>query len=47
MNIVFDPTIDNQLATYAFDDSGMPATKEYLIKDGILVRGLGGKFKVK
>ena len=42
MNIVFDPTIDNQLATYAFDDSGMPATKEYLIKDGILVRGLGG-----
>ena len=42
MNIVFDPTIDNQLATYAFDDAGMPASKEHLIKDGILVRGLGG-----
>ena len=42
MNIIFDPTVDNQLASYNFDDGGMPATKEYLIKDGILVRGLGG-----
>lgn len=42
MNIVFDPTVDNQLATYSFDDGGMPAEKEHLIKDGILVRGLGG-----
>jgi len=42
MNIVFDPTVDNQLASYNFDDGGMPATKEYLIQDGVLVRGLGG-----
>jgi len=42
MNIVFDPTIHNQLATYRFDDGGMPAEKEHLIKDGVLVRGLGG-----
>ena len=42
MNIVFDPTVDNQLASYNYDDGGMPATKEHLIKDGILVRGLGG-----
>ena len=42
MNIVFDPTVDNQLASYNYDDGGMPATKEHLIKDGVLVRGLGG-----
>jgi predicted Zn-dependent protease len=42
MNIVFDPTVDNQLASYNYDDGGMPAAKEHLIKDGILVRGLGG-----
>jgi predicted Zn-dependent protease len=42
MNIIFDPTVDNQLASYNYDDGGMPATKEHLIKDGILVRGLGG-----
>ena len=42
MNIVFDPTVDNQLASYNYDDGGMPATKEHLIKDGVLIRGLGG-----
>ena len=42
MNIVFDPTVANQLASYNFDDGGMPATKEFLIKNGTLVRGLGG-----
>ena len=42
MNIIFDPTVDNQLASYNYDDGGIPATKEHLIKDGVLVRGLGG-----
>lgn len=42
MNVTFDPTIPDALASYSFDDSGNPATKEYLIKDGLLVRGLGG-----
>jgi predicted Zn-dependent protease len=42
MNIIFDPTVDNQLASYNYDDGGMPATKEHLIKDGVLIRGLGG-----
>lgn len=42
MNITFDPTIKNELASYAFDDSGRKAEKEYIIKDGILLRGLGG-----
>lgn len=42
MNVTFDPTIADALASYAFDDSGHQATKEYLIKDGVLLRGLGG-----
>ena len=41
MNIVFDPTIAQELASYGADDIGNTATKEYLIKDGILVRALG------
>ena len=36
MNVTFDPTIQEQYASYKFDDSGALAQKEYLIKDGIL-----------
>jgi len=42
MNITFDPEIKEELASYAFDDGGAPARKEYLIKDGMLLKGLGG-----
>ena len=42
LNIAFDPTREGQMASYGFDDDGTPARKEYLIKDGILVRALGG-----
>lgn len=41
LNVTFDPTISNQLASYAFDDEGSPATKEYIIRDGILQKPLG------
>ncbi|NCJ05135.1 TldD/PmbA family protein [Synechococcales cyanobacterium C] len=41
MNITFDPTVPGELATYAFDDAGVPATREYLIQEGRLLRGLG------
>lgn len=41
MNVSFDPTHPSQLASYAFDDSGNPAKKEFLIKEGTLLRGLG------
>jgi predicted Zn-dependent protease len=41
MNVTFDPTIQGEFASYGFDDLGVPAKKEYLIKDGILLRGLG------
>jgi len=41
MNVTFDPTRAGEFASYAFDDAGIPATKEYLIKEGKLLRGLG------
>lgn len=41
MNVCFDPTMAGEFASYAFDDAGIPATKEYLIKEGKLLRGLG------
>jgi len=43
MNITFDPFVENQFASYAYDDGGLKAQKEFLIKDGLLIRGLGGK----
>jgi len=42
LNITFDPTITDEFATYAFDDDGMKAEKEYIIRNGILERALGG-----
>ena len=42
LNITFDPTHPEEFASYAFDDDGQPARREYLIRDGILLRGLGG-----
>jgi predicted Zn-dependent protease len=42
LNITFDPTRPEELASYAFDDEGTPAQREYLIQNGILKRGLGG-----
>lgn len=42
MNVTFDPTVRSEYASYAFDDGGMPAKREFLIKDGKLIRGLGG-----
>jgi predicted Zn-dependent protease len=41
MNITFDPTIPSEAATYGADDIGNPALKEFIIKDGILIRALG------
>ncbi len=41
MNVTFDPTVVGQNASYFADDIGAPATREFLIRDGILERGLG------
>ena len=42
LNITFDPTKPEELASYGWDDEGTPAQKVYLIRDGILERPLGG-----
>jgi predicted Zn-dependent protease len=42
MNITFDPSLPGEFASYGYDDGGAPARREYLIKDGLLLRGLGG-----
>jgi predicted Zn-dependent protease len=42
LNVTFDPTRHEELASYAFDDDGAPARREYLIRDGVLERPLGG-----
>ena len=42
LNVTFDPTVRDELASYAFDDGGNPAKREYLIREGRLLRGLGG-----
>jgi predicted Zn-dependent protease len=41
MNITFDPTVSGEFASYAYDDTGAASAKEYLIRDGLLLRGLG------
>jgi predicted Zn-dependent protease len=42
LNVTYDPTRGEQFATFGFDDDGLPATREFIIKDGILQRPLGG-----
>lgn len=41
MNVVFDPTVSNELASYGYDEVGNKAERKHLIKDGKLVAGLG------
>ena len=42
LNITFDPTRPEELASYAFDDEGTRAEKTHLIRNGVLERPLGG-----
>ncbi len=41
LNVTYDP-LPGALATYGFDDEGMPAKRTFLIENGILVAPLGG-----
>jgi predicted Zn-dependent protease len=41
LNVTFDPGVAGEFASYAYDDCGNPATREYLIQEGLLLRGLG------
>ena len=42
LNVTYDPTRQEQFASFAFDDDGSPALREFIIKDGLLQRPLGG-----
>lgn len=42
LNVTYDPVRSEEFASFAFDDEGAPARREYLIKDGVLLRPLGG-----
>jgi predicted Zn-dependent protease len=43
MNVTFDPTVMHQFASYGFDDTGVSAQRQYLIRNGTLERGLGSR----
>jgi predicted Zn-dependent protease len=42
LNVTFDPTVAGEFAAFAFDDEGTEARREFLIRDGILLRPIGG-----
>ena len=42
LNVTWDPTRESQMASYGFDDQGQPAERAFIIKDGVLLRPLGG-----
>jgi predicted Zn-dependent protease len=41
LNVTFDPTRGEQLASYGFDDDGQAARREEIIQRGVLLRPLG------
>jgi predicted Zn-dependent protease len=43
LNVTYDPTRREEFASFAFDDDGGAAHREYLIRDGVLLRPLGGE----
>lgn len=42
LNVTYDPTRPEQFASYGFDDDGTPATRQHIIREGLLERPLGG-----
>ena len=41
LNVTFNPMLPGEFATYGYDDAGAPASQEFLIREGRLLRGLG------
>jgi predicted Zn-dependent protease len=41
LNITFDPSVGGEFASYGWDAEGHAARREFLIRDGLLLRGLG------
>jgi len=42
LNVTFDPTVPEEFASYGWDDEGSRAERAYLIREGLLLRPLGG-----
>jgi len=42
LDVTYDPSFPEEIATFAFDDDGADASKAWLIRKGILERPLGG-----
>ena len=42
LNVSFDPHVEHELASYVADDDGEAASRTWLIRDGVLLRPLGG-----
>jgi len=47
LNVTHDPTRREQFASYGWDDDGLAADKQFLIRNGILERPLGGAISQK
>ncbi|MES2561388.1 MAG: TldD/PmbA family protein [Pseudomonadota bacterium] len=43
LDVTYDPTLNEELASFAFDDDGTAAEKVWLIRQGVLARPLGGR----
>jgi predicted Zn-dependent protease len=41
LDVTFDPTLPGEMASYGFDDEGAAAERQYVIRRGVLERGLG------
>lgn len=44
LNVSFDPSRPEQFASYGWDDDGSRAEKQFVIRNGLLERALGGAF---
>jgi predicted Zn-dependent protease len=42
LNVSYAPDVHAQFAAFAFDDDGTPAQREWIIREGLLLRPLGG-----
>ena len=42
LNVTYDPTRPEEFASYGWDDDGLKAERQFLIRNGILERPLGG-----
>jgi predicted Zn-dependent protease len=46
LNVTYDPTRTEQLASFAFDDDGTEAQRQFIIEHGMLRRPLGGSISL-